>query len=68
MPLAPWQRLKLNHLHPPASTTLAIDHLPALLRAHPRPKSDLAGPLHFAGFMRIVHRSISFCSGCRPGG
>src|SRR5687767_9755089 len=44
-----------DHLHATPRAALAVDHLPALLRLHPAPKSNRPGPLDLADLVWVMH-------------
>jgi hypothetical protein len=49
-----------DDLHATPGPPLAANHLPAFFRPHAGPKADLAGSLHFADSMRVMHGCRSF--------
>ena len=48
----------LHHLNLPPGPAFSVDHLPALLRRHPRAEADLAGPFHLADLVGVMHRVL----------
>src|SRR5438045_1465257 len=47
-----------DDLHLAAGAALAVDHLAALFGGHPGAEADLAGTLHFADLVRVMHRVL----------